>query len=405
MLVLKFKMYDSFFIDDIFYQILPDKAHDCFFLRSQNGIIYSLKKNVSVELFEDCEIKLSNFWRNTGDIKICFDAPKHIEIVRDAVLVSDNFQDKIVTPKVTERVIDQLLEEEFFINSNFAQAFISGCFSGFLNKADAVRATYRSARQEHSGGDESDLIILIEQNNKTYALMIENKINADKQDRQPERYIERGINGIRGELWDSFETCLIAPEKYLENRKNKDYYHNYISYEEVIIFLEETIHNERRLKFRKHQFKTAISKREKFIRAPDIPEVVKFVDDIKKLSHKSIPELKLEMENNGAANNKVLWFHFSKDNYPDGVEIILQQKAVVAQFKLPKCDALVAGKEAIFKGNKYEFLKAKSGKSCTIRKAVDPINCLLPLESQKKNLIQCMSYIQEMDIFLQEKIF
>ncbi len=405
MLVLSFQTYDNFFIDGLFYQVLPNKSQGGYSIRSQKGEIHSLKKDVFVEIIENCKVKLNETLGTTSNIKICFDTPRNIEVVSDGALVNDGFQDSIVTPNVTERTIDQILEEEFLINADFTQLFVSKCFSGFLNKAGVVRDTYRSAQQKYSGGDESDIIILIEQNNKTYALMIENKINANTQDRQPQRYIERGINGIRGELWDFFETCLIAPASYLKSREDTDYYHNYISYEEIISFLEKTIHDERRLKFRKGQFEIAISKKEKFVRAPDIPEAVKFVKDIKKLSYKRIPEFNFELENNGAANNKVLWFYFSKNDYPDGVTIIVKKEAVVTEFKLPKCNALIKDKEEMFKDNGFDFLMTKSEKSCTIRKVVEPINCLLPLDSQKKNLDQCMDYVREMDTFLQEKIF
>ncbi len=402
-----FQIYDSFFVNGVFYQLLQDENKTECIVRSQDGNMYPLTTNMFVEISENCKIKLNHpvkyTVKYTDNIRIAFDAPRNVEIVKSVILSDDDFQDNIVTPNITETTIDQLLEEEFLINHDFTNMFIAKCFLGFLSKTDTIRGVYRSACQVCSGGDESDLIILAEHKNRTYALMIENKINASKQERQPQRYIERGIKGIHGNLWDVFETCLIAPESYLVTKRKIDYYHNYISYEEIISFLEKTIHDKRRLEFRKGQFEIAINKKEKFIRAPDIPEAVQFVKDIRHFAYKRVPEFLFDPEGT-YANKKCLWFYFSKDDYPDGIKIILQQKAVVTQFKLPKYN-YIKDKELLFKEHGFDFLMAKSGKSCTIRKTVEPINCLLTLESQKDNLNKSMDYICEMDVFLKENIF
>jgi len=326
----------------------------------------------------------------------------HLPSSNGAPIENDEFQDQIFTPNASERTIDQLLEEEFLINNDFFRLFTSNCFDGALDISAIARNSYRSARQVKSGHDESDLIILIEQAGKTYALMIENKINASKQKRQPERYIQRGESGQRGQLWDKFETCLIAPQSYLNTRKDKDYYHNYISYENIISFLSQTVSNEARLLFRLEKFGAAIKKKQEHIPAPDIPEAVKFVSDMKKLAAKRVPNLNFE---SGRANTRVLWFHFSRNNYPSCVGIIIKMEAVVTEFKLPKCHSLVEDRQETFEEHGFDFLMAKSGSSCTIRKSVEPINCLHSFESQKVNINRAIDYVIEMDEFLKRVVF
>lgn len=398
MLVLTFQIYDGFFVSDIFYQILPTpNLSNSIKIRSKNEEILLLQYEETVTLQEGCTVKLCTTINDAQSFKLAFNAPKSISIIRSTLSSSDDFQDELVIPNVTERTIDQLLEEEFLVNDNFANLFLNKCFANGIEKGFEVRATYRSARQKYSGGDESDIIVLGEHNKKTLALLIENKITADKQDRQPQRYIERGINGIKGELWDNFETCLIAPKSYLEAKRENDYYHNYISYEEIIDILDASIDERKRKSFKINQFKTALAKKEKFVRASNIPEAVDFVSHLKDLSDKELPEFTFFT---GPPNNKVLWFYYSKDTYPNGVTTILKKEAVTMEFKMPQCSYLITGNETIIKESEYELLIAKSGKSCTIRKTIDPINALEPFDSQINNLESGVQYIKQMDDFL-----
>lgn len=396
MLVLSFKIFDSFFVGDIFYQILPNELQDGCLIRSMNGTLFALKESNSLKLQEECSAKLSSPVSACGEFKIAFDAPRTLKISRSSLLIDDEFEESLVVASASERTIDQLLEEEFMINPSFAQEFIQKCFSSALLQNVDVVTTHRSARQQYSGGDESDVIVIFSHNKKAYGLLIENKINADKQHRQPERYIERGINGIKGGLWDNFETCLIAPKQYLKTKKNKDYYHNYISYEDIIEILDKTVSEENRKQFRIQQFEAAISKKGLHVRAPDIPEAVQFVEEFKSLCKKQLPEMTFFT---GPANNKVLWFYFSKDNYPEGVKIIVKMDVVTMEFKLPVASRFVEGNEALLKKHGYDFLMAKSGKSCTIRKSIEPISAIESFEDQKHNLLKCIDFIKELDAF------
>jgi hypothetical protein len=67
---------------------------------------------------------------------------------------------------------------------------------------------------------EADLVIVYtEQSGKRIAILIENKIQAVFQPRQAERYRQRGE---AGNGWDSFWTCLVAPESYVNRQHSFD---------------------------------------------------------------------------------------------------------------------------------------------------------------------------------------
>ena len=115
---------------------------------------------------------------------------------------------------VTERDIDLILLEEMNVSETFCQ--------WLAEKASIPERSFESHGAWHSITDaslgESDLIMIIESSDKSYALMIENKIDAQAMPNQGERYYKRGKLGIEEGKWDWFTTCIIAPKLYL----NKD---------------------------------------------------------------------------------------------------------------------------------------------------------------------------------------
>lgn len=79
---------------------------------------------------------------------------------------------------------------------------------------------YKIIDVEHSYVDaelgESDITVIIEKGNDKIGLLIEDKIDAPAMDLQPERYVERGLKGVKDKKYNSFKTFIIAPEQYLK---------------------------------------------------------------------------------------------------------------------------------------------------------------------------------------------
>lgn len=139
----------------------------------------------------------------------------------------------IYLESVRERDVDLLLIEELHVEPKFQQFIVKNIapqyeFSGFIGAWHSI-STYNG---------ESDVIMIFnERRGKRIAILIENKINAIAQPRQNERYIERGKEGIENNLWDTFVTCLFAPQNYLNTAYQN--YQKQLSYEAVQQFFFE----------------------------------------------------------------------------------------------------------------------------------------------------------------------
>jgi hypothetical protein len=127
---------------------------------------------------------------------------------------------------VQEHHIDFLLEEEFacspqflrFFVSEAAQSILKGQASSVVTNIPTPHETTpcQAIRSVTTGAGESDVLVVYRSNDPTasrVAILIENKIRASFQKDQADRYRERGEAGM-GEEWDSYWTCLVAPEKY-----------------------------------------------------------------------------------------------------------------------------------------------------------------------------------------------
>ncbi len=79
---------------------------------------------------------------------------------------------------------------------------------------------------------ESDVELLIEKDNNTLCVMIENKINASFQPQQDERYRLRGENRVAEWSCHEFHSILFAPEIYLE--WYSWWFNSVLSYESII---------------------------------------------------------------------------------------------------------------------------------------------------------------------------
>lgn len=133
----------------------------------------------------------------------------------------------IYLESVRERDIDLLLIEEFHVEPAFRQFMVKSLAPQYEIE-DFIGAWHSVST--HNG--ESDVIVIFDHNNgERVAILIENKINATAQPKQDERYIERGKEGIKKNLWDTFVTCLFAPQNYLDNSNHN--YQKQLSYEAV----------------------------------------------------------------------------------------------------------------------------------------------------------------------------
>lgn len=85
---------------------------------------------------------------------------------------------------------------------------------------------------------ESDITLIIEEENKKIGLLIEDKIDAIAMENQHGRYIERGNLGIKNKDYDAFLIMLFCPKKYYEQNNEAKKYEHQLFYEECKEYYE-----------------------------------------------------------------------------------------------------------------------------------------------------------------------
>lgn len=207
----------------------------------------------------------------------------------------------IYLESVRERDIDLLLIEELHVEPAFQQ-FILKSLIPQQEPANFVGAWHSVST--HNG--ESDVIAIFSiANDKRIALLIENKINASAQFRQSERYIERGEEGIKNEVWDEFVTCLFAPQSYLISDKQN--YQTALSYEEVQQFFFDV--KTARADYKSKVIEAAIEQQRRS-KQRDVNEAsTQFAHKYTRYIQNQYPELSIKEELQGRAIGHS-WFYF-----------------------------------------------------------------------------------------------
>lgn len=103
-----------------------------------------------------------------------------------------------------------------------------------INKTGSLIKVYHSKVQTESDGHvgESDIIFILENSNKKFAIFVEDKIASDPQPSQRKRYDNRAELLKKDEQYDEYFVFLCAPEAYLGTAK-ADGYDLTVSHEEI----------------------------------------------------------------------------------------------------------------------------------------------------------------------------
>jgi hypothetical protein len=113
-----------------------------------------------------------------------------------------------------------LLLEDMNVSEEFCQ-WLAAQTSMPINSVDS-HAAWHSIPDASLG--ESDLVMLITSGGGTFALLIENKIDAPAMPAQGERYSKRGNIEIQKGKWHWFSTCMVAPKLYLDKSDDATVY-------------------------------------------------------------------------------------------------------------------------------------------------------------------------------------
>lgn len=140
-----------------------------------------------------------------------------------------NGRDERILPYVVERDMDMVFIQLIQTSHQFR--------GWFLKQLDVDETETEFIGIRHSvmrDAGESDVEIELETaDGNRLIVLVENKINAAKQERQAERYFERGRNYVNEDVYDEFTVCLIAPEHYIGESETRSF-GNVVTYEDIL---------------------------------------------------------------------------------------------------------------------------------------------------------------------------
>jgi len=131
--------------------------------------------------------------------------------------------------RLYERDIDFLIINEFCDNDAFAALFLQQ-----VALAEAtIEDVYHSLSDVSLG--ESDIVIIVQQQERRIALLIEDKIDANAMDEQAARYHLRGEKMVAAGTVDAYHLFIAAPQKYLETNDEAKHYPHQVSFESMLV--------------------------------------------------------------------------------------------------------------------------------------------------------------------------
>tara|TARA_R110001592_G_scaffold363293_2_gene683368 strand:+ start:1185 stop:2120 length:936 start_codon:yes stop_codon:yes gene_type:complete len=132
---------------------------------------------------------------------------------------------------IQERDIDLLLLEELSCNFAFADWLTQ---EAGLPKLKVINRAWKSISEFGLG--ETDILFDYSSEHKRVYLLIENKIDANFQNEQYARYLQRATEYVNHKNCDEAYCLLVAPQTYCENQNDFD---SYMSYESIAVRLEQ----------------------------------------------------------------------------------------------------------------------------------------------------------------------
>lgn len=141
----------------------------------------------------------------------------------------------IIFSDIIERDVDFAIIRSFLDYPRVRDLFFSQ-----INMSGEVVRVYHSLVQEERDGHigESDIVIICQNENKKFAIFIEDKIAADPQPFQRERYDDRARKLMLEEGFEEYFIFLCAPTAYIHSTKVEGY-ERFVSHEDINGLLNE----------------------------------------------------------------------------------------------------------------------------------------------------------------------
>ena len=287
---------------------------------------------------------------------------------------------------VYERDIDLYIINKFLNDSKFKELF--------LKKINCQN--YQVCKCLHSLSDEngeSDITIILENDNRKIGLLIEDKINAIAMPKQYERYILRAEKQKYKGLFDNYYIFIIAPKSYIDSNTEAKKYDNKISYEEILDYISGDVYGESLIK-------KAIEGKKKGYEVVENKPVTLFWEKYYDMVENRFSDLKLNRIKGPRGSNanwpifstqikKVKIFHKSDRGY---VDLTFRY---VSQYYFEVYDIV---KNVLKENMKLE----QTEKSLAIRIDVPEIDFKKDFEEQEENVIKCLEVVRELQEFMKK---
>ena len=288
--------------------------------------------------------------------------------------------------KVSERDIDLYIINKFLNDSKFKELF--------LKKINCQN--YQVCKCLHSFSDEhgeSDITIILENDNRKIGLLIEDKINAIAMPKQYERYILRAEKQKHEGLFDNYYIFIIAPKSYIDSNNEAQKYDNKISYEEILDYISGDVYGESLIK-------KAIEEKKKGYDVVENKAVTLFWEKYYEMVENRFSDLKLNRYE-GARGSDANWpifftpiekiqiFHKSDRGF---VDLTIRS---VSQYYFEVYDIV----KNVLKEN---MTLQKTGKSLAIRIRVPKIDFEKDFKEQEENVIKCLEVVRELQKFMRK---
>lgn len=278
---------------------------------------------------------------------------------------------QVAVSGVVERDIDFLLLEEFNASEDFLLWFLRKL--GLSEQCELVAIAHSTT----TSTGETDIELTVRAAARTMMVLLENKIDANLQPRQPERYRERANRYVEEGQCDLCVTVLVAPKAYFGGERHTLGFDRVVSYEEILEWFDHAEHLGPRRQSKVALLRRALDRGSVGWRLVPDETATEFWRRYWELTRTLAPELR--MPRPGVKPASSTFIYFKPAGLPKGATLV---------HKLPygNVDIQLAGKAAaIDEVNKqYGTLLEPgmtveaAGKSAVIRLTVPPIDMRAP---------------------------
>lgn len=283
---------------------------------------------------------------------------------------------------VRERDVDLVLLEELTVNPEFRR-FLHRGLGRDPGEIDEFVGSAHSVHDPELG--ESDIEMAVTETDGARVLvMIENKIGAPFQDRQLERYRERGKLAL-DDGWDEFVVCVTAPGAYLEGVGRPEAVDATIPFEAIHDWFADR--DTRRAAFKAEVLAEAIEQHRRGYRPEPDDEMTALHRRYWELARERFPELGLSEPEGVPGGSR--WIRFRPPRLPD--ELALVHKTERGHVDLQFSGAGERPEEFV---ERYEpelddgMRIAPTGKSMSVRRDVPPLSKADPPGEQEPEMVR-----------------